>query len=277
MGVGAFQLADFDRFEEVNSNRQYGSSTATRGQPKVEVLAREVRAINPAAEVAVFGEGFAPDNADEVLKGAAIIVDAVDFYAINSHLAVHAAARRHGLYTVMGSAVGFSACLQVFDPTGMSIQEYCDMRDDMLPLEKQLRYACSIVPELLHINYFDVSRGDSNTDFMKNTGPSVSVACALAASLVATEVTLILLERRKPRCIPYTFQFDPYTWRYCQTYTEGGMRNYDPTEVIASINDKSSFVPRVLDMLYLAGKRARWSTGPSSPIGWKARASHYSC
>ena len=35
------------------------------------------------------------------------------------------------------------------------------------------------------------------------------------------------------------------------------MRNYDPTEVIASINDKSSFVPRVLDMLYLAGKRAR--------------------
>jgi molybdopterin/thiamine biosynthesis adenylyltransferase len=257
MGVGSFRLADFDRFEEVNINRQSGSSTATLGQPKVEVLAREVRAINRAVDVAVFGEGITPKNADEVLEGAAIVVDAVDFYAIDSHLVVHAAARRHGLYTVMGSAVGFSACLQVFDPNGMSIEEYCDMREGMLPLEKQLRYACSIVPQLLHINYFDVSRGDSNTDFMKNTGPSVSVACALAASLVATEVVLILLERRKPRCIPYTFQFDPYTYRYAQTYSEGGMRNYDPTEVIASINDKSSFVPRVLDMLYLAGKRAR--------------------
>src|SRR5207244_12174128 len=50
MGVGRFRLAAFDRFEEVNINRQYGSSTTTIGEPKVEVLAREVRAINPAAD-----------------------------------------------------------------------------------------------------------------------------------------------------------------------------------------------------------------------------------
>ena len=257
MGVGRFRLADFDRFEEVNINRQYGSSTTTIGEPKVDVLAREVRSINPAVEVTLFPEGFTAQNGDDVLKGADVVVDAVDFYAIESHLGVHAAARRHGLYAVMGSAVGFSACLQVFDPKGMTIEEYCDIRDGMQPLEKQLRYACSIVPELLHINYFDVSRSESNTDFMKNTGPSLSVACSLAASLVASEVALILLKRRPPRCIPYTFQFDPYTWRYAQTYVEGGMRNFDPTAAIARIQDKSSFVPRVLDMLYLSGKRAR--------------------
>lgn len=257
LGIGRFRLADFDRFEEVNINRQYGASTTTIGEPKVDVLAREVRAINPVADVTLFPEGFTADNGNEVLKDADIVVDAVDFYAIESHLVVHAAARRHDLYTVLGSAVGFSACLQVFDPRGMSIEEYCDIRNGMAPLEKQLRYACSIVPELLHINYFDVSRGESNTDFMKNTGPSLSVACTLAASLVASEVALILLNRRPPRCIPYTFQFDPYTWRYAQTYIEGGMRNFDPTAAIARIQDKSSFVPRVLDMLYLAGKRAR--------------------
>jgi pimeloyl-ACP methyl ester carboxylesterase/molybdopterin/thiamine biosynthesis adenylyltransferase len=257
MGVGRFRLADFDRFEEVNINRQYGSSTTTVGEPKVDVLAREVRAINPSVEVTSFSEGFTAQNGDEVLNEADIVVDAVDFYAIESHLAVHSAARRHGLYTIVGSAVGFSACLQVFDPNGMTIEEYCDIRGGMLPLEKQLRYACSIVPELLHVNYFDVSRGESNTDFMKSTGPSLSVACSLAASLVAGEVALILLKRRPPRCVPYTFQFDPYTWRYAQTYIEGGMRNFDPSAAIARIQDKSSFVPRVLDMLYLAGKRAR--------------------
>jgi molybdopterin/thiamine biosynthesis adenylyltransferase/pimeloyl-ACP methyl ester carboxylesterase len=261
MGVGRFRLADFDRFEEVNINRQYGSSTTTVGEPKVDVLAREVRAINPSADVSLFSEGFTDENSDEVLNGADIVVDAVDFYAIEAHLAVHAAARRHGLYTIVGSAVGFSACLQVFDPNGMTIEEYCDIRSGMPPLEKQLRYACSIVPELLHVNYFDVSRSESNTDFMKGTGPSLSVACSLAASIVAGEVALIILKRRPPRCIPYTFQFDPYTWRYAQTYIEGGMRNFDPTEAIGRIQDKSSFVPRVLDMLYLAGKRARAKVG----------------
>jgi pimeloyl-ACP methyl ester carboxylesterase/molybdopterin/thiamine biosynthesis adenylyltransferase len=257
MGVGNFRLADFDRFEETNINRQYGSDTETIGAPKVEILAREVCAINPAAEVTVFSHGFTAENCDDVLLGADIVVDGVDFYAIDAHLGVHAAARRHGLYTLIGSAVGFSACLQVFDPKGMTIEEYCDIREGMQPLEKQLRYACSIVPELLHIDYFDVSRGDSNTDFMKNTGPSLSVACALAASLAATEAALILLKRRPPRCIPHTFQFDPYTWRYAQTCIEGGMRNFDPTAAIARVKDKSSFVPRVLDMLYLSGQRAR--------------------
>ena len=171
IGVGSFELADFDRFEEVDVNRQYGSSTAALGQLKVEVLAREVRAINPDADVSVFGQGFTPENADEVLKGSAIVVDAVDFYAIDAHLAVHTAARRHGLYTVMGSAVGFSACLQVFDPNGMNIEEYCDIREDMLPLEKQLQLRLSIVPELLHINYFDVSRGDLQHRFHEKYRP----------------------------------------------------------------------------------------------------------
>lgn len=257
LGVGRFRLADFDLFEEVNINRQYGSSTSTIGQPKVEVLAREIQAINPAAQVAVFREGFTPENGDEVLAGADIVIDSVDFYAIDAHLAVHRAARRHKLYTLMGSAVGFSACLQIFDPHGMGIEEYCDINEGTAPLEKQLRYACSIVPELLHIDYFDVSRGDSNTDFMQGTGPSVSVACSLAASLVATETILILLKRRPPRCIPFTFQFDPYTWSYAQTHIEGGMRNFDPAPAIARITDKSSFVPRVLELLYLRDKGLR--------------------
>lgn len=255
-GVGHFRLADFDRFDLVNINRQYGARVDTQGQPKCEVLAAEVKAINPDAEVVIFPEGFTPEMADRFLGGADLAVDAIDFYAIETHIAFHRATRAHGLYTLMGSPVGFSACLQIFDPQGMSFEEYCAIEPQMEPLEKQLRYACGLVPELLHIGYFDVSGGSANTDFLQRTGPSLGVACCLASSLVASEAVLLLLERRKPRAIPYTFQFDPYTCRYASTYLPAGMAGYDPGPAIQSIEDKSSFVPQVLELFYHK-KRAR--------------------
>ena len=250
MGVGRFRVADFDTFDLPNINRQYGARIDTIGMPKVAVLADEVRRINPAARVDVFPGGFTSNTGDALLDGADIAVDAIDFYAIDTHLEFHRATRRHGLFTLMGSPVGFSACLQIFDPKGMSLEEYCDLREDAPPLEKQLRYACGLVPALAHIAYFDVSAGASNTDFISGTGPSTACACALAASLVATEAVLILLRRRPPRCVPHTFQFDPYTFRYEKCWTPGGMANYDPEPAIASIPDRSSLVPQVLELFY---------------------------
>lgn len=250
MGVGKFRIADFDRFDHININRQYGARIDTHGQLKCEVLAKEIQAINPAVDVKLFTDGFQIETADEFLSGADLAIDAIDFYAIETHLEFHQATRTRKLYTLMGSPVGFSACLQVFDPNGMSFEDYCAITPDMSPLEKQLRYACGLVPELLHIDYFDVSAGTSNTDFLSRTGPSLSSACTLASALVATEAVLILLGRRKPRVIPYSFQFDPYTYRYASTYIEGGMGNYDPTPIIRLIKDKSTFVHQVFDLFY---------------------------
>lgn len=256
MGVGRFRVADFDRFDVVNINRQYGARVDTQGEFKSEVLRQEVLAINPSAQVEVFTEGFTADTAGPLLEGAELAIDAVDFYAIETHLEFHRATRAHGLYTLMGSPVGFSACLQVFDPEGMSLEEYCAITPEMNPLEKQLRYACGLVPELLHLDYFDVSAGRSNTDFLTRTGPSVSAACTLAAALVATEAVLLLLGRRRPRVVPYTSQFDPYTYRYASTYLEGGMACFDPGPVVKRIKDRSSFVPQVLELFYQK-KRSR--------------------
>ncbi len=250
MGVGHFHIADFDHFDYININRQYGARVDTRGKQKCEVLAEEVKLINPSASVTIFDQGFNDETADELLDGADLAVDAIDFYGIETHLVFHKKTREHGLYTLMGSPVGFSACLQVFDPEGMSLEEYCAIKPEMDVLEKQLRYCCGLVPELLHLEYFDVSSGASNTDFINRKGPSMASACALAAALVATEVVLILLDRRKPKAIPHTFQFDPYTFRYAKTYVGGGMENYDPGPTIRKICDKSSFVPQVMELFY---------------------------
>ena len=47
LGIGRFHLADFDRFELHNFNRQVGATVHTVGRPKVDVMAEMASAINP--------------------------------------------------------------------------------------------------------------------------------------------------------------------------------------------------------------------------------------
>jgi pimeloyl-ACP methyl ester carboxylesterase/molybdopterin/thiamine biosynthesis adenylyltransferase len=257
MGVSKFRLADFDTFEHANVNRQYGAFLDTIGQPKVTVMEKELRRINPKAEVTVESGGFTAENAERFLAGADLVIDAIDFYSIEAHLELHRQARKRGLYIFMGSPVGFSACLQIFDPQGMSLEEYCGIEPGMMGLEKQLRYACGVVPNLAHIDYFDVSQGASNTNFLKKTGPSLACATTLAASLVASEVAIMLASRRKPKAIPYTFQFDPYTFRYEKVWLEKGMASFDVDRALNRLQDRSSLIPLVLKYLYKRRKTHR--------------------
>jgi pimeloyl-ACP methyl ester carboxylesterase/molybdopterin/thiamine biosynthesis adenylyltransferase len=259
MGVGGFRIADFDRFEPANINRQYGAHAETIGKLKCEVLAEELRRINPSVRCEIFSQGFTDETAGPLLAGADLAIDAIDFYAIDDHLKFHSATRAHGLFTLMGSPVGFSACMQIFDPRGMSLEEYCGIQPQMPAIEKQLRYACGLVPSLAHIDYFDVSAGASRTDFISRTGPSMASACALASALVANETVMLLLGRRPSRPIPHTVQFDPYTYRYENVCIPGGMRDYDPAPAIARIPDKSSLVAQVLQLFYSKPKEPRFA------------------
>src|SRR6478609_7874872 len=47
LGVGGFNLADPDRFELVNFNRQAGATFDAIGRPKIEVMADRALQINP--------------------------------------------------------------------------------------------------------------------------------------------------------------------------------------------------------------------------------------
>src|SRR6478672_10080770 len=47
LGVGAFHIADLDRFELANFNRQVGATIGTLGRSKVDVLAEMAADINP--------------------------------------------------------------------------------------------------------------------------------------------------------------------------------------------------------------------------------------
>ena len=71
-GIGNFTIADPDRFELANMNRQYGARIDTIGRSKVEVMAEEVGRINPEAVVRVLDEPIGADNIGTFLEGAKV-------------------------------------------------------------------------------------------------------------------------------------------------------------------------------------------------------------
>ena len=114
-GVGTLGIADFDRVEEHNLQRQLLHDATSVGEAKTESAARRLRAANPFISVVEHGEGVTPANARALFAGYDVIVDGTDTFAtryLNNDAAVLA-----GRPLVYGSIFKFEGQVAVFDPT----------------------------------------------------------------------------------------------------------------------------------------------------------------
>jgi molybdopterin/thiamine biosynthesis adenylyltransferase/rhodanese-related sulfurtransferase len=80
-GVGTLGIVDFDSIEESNLQRQVLFTTADLGQPKAEVTAARLRALNPHCQVQVYAQRLGVDNALALVQDYHIIADATDNFA----------------------------------------------------------------------------------------------------------------------------------------------------------------------------------------------------
>ena len=77
-GIGELTLVDADKVCLSNVNRQLHALDENLGQPKVEVLARRVRAINPDCTVHPLPALFLKTNAGEILRAPySFVLDAI--------------------------------------------------------------------------------------------------------------------------------------------------------------------------------------------------------
>lgn len=221
LGIGRFTLSDYDRFELVNMNRQVGATLEALGKEKVEVMCGMVRSINPSADLRVFRAGVDPGNIDAFLQGSLVAVDGIDFFNIAARRLLFRKAREHGMYAITAAPVGFGATLHVFGPTGMSFDEYFDLRDTMSLEEQLVHFGLGLAPRLAHIGYFPPSA----LDLTGRHAPSLGSACLLTSVLVATEVANLVLRRRSVREAPRFAQFDPLVPTYKTGRLWWGNRN----------------------------------------------------
>jgi len=81
-GVGYLELVDPDVVRSSNLNRQIMALHSTLGQPKVQVLARRCRDINPEASVVARQENYSPEVSSQFIRpDLDYIIDAIDSVA----------------------------------------------------------------------------------------------------------------------------------------------------------------------------------------------------
>ncbi|WP_292009054.1 HesA/MoeB/ThiF family protein [Chryseobacterium sp.] len=115
-GVGVLGIADFDRVEVHNLNRQVIHAENSVGHCKVNSASQFVNALNSDVKVVGIEEKIGKSNVEEILSSYDIIVDCTDNftsrYLINDHSV------SLGKPLVYGSILGFSGQVALFNYKG---------------------------------------------------------------------------------------------------------------------------------------------------------------
>lgn len=221
LGVGAFNIADFDTFEIANFNRQAGATISSLGKPKVEMLAGMARDINPDLKIRQFSQGVDKENLEDFLQGVDLFVDGLDFFEIPVRRAVFAACYHLNIPAITAAPLGMGAAVVVFQPGGMTFDQYFCL-EGCCEEEIALRFLVGLSPAMLQRGYLvDFSQ----VDFVNRRGPSTIMACQLCSGLASTEALKILLGRGKVLAAPFGYQLDSYKCRLVKTWRPGGNRN----------------------------------------------------
>lgn len=105
LGVGYFEIFDFDCFEKSNVNRQLCALESTVGRRKVEVQKGRILDINPAAQVVVHDTLIDASVAAEIAaQSPSVVVDAIDDISAKVALARSCAESGVPLVSSMGAA-----------------------------------------------------------------------------------------------------------------------------------------------------------------------------
>lgn len=218
-GIGAFNLADLDVYEMSNFNRQMAATMNTLGRSKTEVCGEIIASINPEADVRLFNEGVSESTMDAFLDGADIVLDGLDFYCFKERFLLFRAARERGIWVLTAPPLGFGFTLLMFDPKGMTYEDYFGFSPDDSIEDLTVSLLHGISPERFLFDYLDLS----GLSFGERRLPSVSPAPMMLAGVMATEMINILTGKFPPIPAPTVFQFDAMLHKFSRRKYPGGM------------------------------------------------------
>ncbi|MDB5932871.1 MAG: hypothetical protein JWQ01_215 [Massilia sp.] len=222
LGIGAFHIADFDSFDYANFNRQVGAGMSTLGQPKVEVMARMAKDVNPELDIKIFDKGIDAANLPAFLEGVDLYIDGLDFFAFDIRQRTFALCAELGIPATTVAPLGMGAALLNFMPGKMTFEEYFRW-GDRSEEDKAIRFVVGLAPAGLHRPYLVQP---SAVNFAERRGPSTFMACQLCAGIAATEALKILLGRGDVLAAPHGLQFDAYRNKLARTWRPWGNNNW---------------------------------------------------
>lgn len=221
LGIGSFHIADFDKFELANFNRQAGATMSYLGRPKTDVMAEMAQDINPELEITKFPDGVTVSNLSEFFTGVDLYVDALDFFAFEAREMVFAYCAKQGIPAITAAPLGLGVAALNFLPGKMTFEQYFQL-EGKSKTDKILHFLLGLSPAMLQRGYLV---DQSKVDLLNHKGPSTPMACELCAGVAATQALKILLKRGKVLAAPWGMHFDAYENKLAKTWRPGGNRN----------------------------------------------------
>ena len=212
LGIGHLKILDPETFERSNLNRQFGSSMLNLGQNRAEAVFEQIKDINPQARIQYSNTGIKTEKgAESFVAGCDLVIDEMDFGSFKESIFLQRAARRRGIYYIFAVDIGFGALVVVFDPNGLTLEEYDKLPSDVdlgnaheliVPLER----ICPVMPS------YTVSLPDEADRIMREVlagdrpAPTNSIGVGLASILASVEAINILIGKRAvPSAPQYTY------------------------------------------------------------------------
>ena len=220
-GIGKFTIADFDDFDVHNINRQHGAMASTVGKDKVLVMEKMIKDISSEVDIKVINEAIGHDNIDEFLEDADVMIDALEIFAMDARRLIFKRARELGIPVISIGPIGFGAVLFVFSPTGMDYDTFFGLEDGMSKNEMVLQFIAGIGAQGPHLKYMNMKGVNPST----GAAPSLGLACQIASGIAATEAMSLVLNKRKPKFVPWFAQYDTYSRTYKHHYRWWGAKN----------------------------------------------------
>jgi adenylyltransferase/sulfurtransferase len=112
-GVGRLTIADSDRVDLTNLQRQVLYRTESVGAQKVDAACAALAALNPEVEVVPLAARLDADSMGPLVAQADVVLDCTDNFATRH--ALNRACVKHGKPLVSGAAIRFDAQVTVFD------------------------------------------------------------------------------------------------------------------------------------------------------------------
>lgn len=229
LGIGQFNISDFDQFEVHNFNRQAGAMMSTIDQDKVAVMERLAKDINPELAINSFPKGIDASNVEAFLDGVDLYVDSLDFFALEARKLVFAACTRKNIPIVTAAPLGMGSALLCFMPGKMNYEQYFCF-EGRSELDQYIQFLIGLSPSMLQMPYLvDKSR----VDFKAQKGPSTIMGVQLCAGMAATFALKILLGRGDVVAAPYGLHIDAYRNKLKKTWRPFGNKGLLPRLMFA--------------------------------------------
>lgn len=123
LGVGEIRLADPEKFEISNVNRQFGAYIDTVGMYKSDAMEQELKRINPEIIIKKWNEPLTPKNIDAFLNETDVVFDGMEFFELENERYLHKVAVKNKLWVFILQGVFNITTFLAFNPEGATFED----------------------------------------------------------------------------------------------------------------------------------------------------------